>query len=118
MSACAKLSLNSWQYVHKCYSILDYCTTWAFEFSPLPHEAYWPQSSFVRELLPNSDQKRKEKGRPRSTRLRNGMDIKDGKKLTFVEFVDKVVIIKKDVLLSQEECMMIDEQLVTRLCMN
>ena len=86
LSACAKLSLNSWQYVHKCYSILDYCTTWAFEFSPLPHEAYWPQSSFVRELLPNSDQKRKEKGRPRSTRLRNGMDIKEGKKTNLCGF--------------------------------
>ncbi|KAI3523117.1 hypothetical protein L1887_01174 [Cichorium endivia] len=39
LSACAKLSLNSWQYVDKCYSIVKYCDTWASEFSPLPHEA-------------------------------------------------------------------------------
>lgn len=26
-SVCAKLSLNSWQYVHKCYSIAEYCST-------------------------------------------------------------------------------------------
>ncbi|XP_022023776.1 uncharacterized protein LOC110924041 [Helianthus annuus] len=40
LSACANLSLNTWQYVHKCYSIVDYCATWSYEFSPLPHEAY------------------------------------------------------------------------------
>ncbi|KAJ0615348.1 putative transcription factor interactor and regulator CCHC(Zn) family [Helianthus annuus] len=80
LSACAKLSLNSWQYIDKCYSILDYCATWSSEFSPLPHEAYWPNSSSIRELLPNSELKQDKKGRPRSTRLRNGMDIKERKK--------------------------------------
>ncbi|KAI3796028.1 hypothetical protein L1987_38689 [Smallanthus sonchifolius] len=80
LSACAKLSLNTWQYVHKCYSIVEYCATWSSEFSPLPHEAYWPNSSSIRELVPNSDLKRDKKGRPRSTRLRNGMDIKERKK--------------------------------------
>ncbi|GJX69522.1 uncharacterized protein Tco_0305249 [Tanacetum coccineum] len=29
LSACANLSLNSWQYVNKCYSIREYCATWA-----------------------------------------------------------------------------------------
>ena len=33
LSACAKLSLNSWQYVDRCYSIVTYCDTWASEFS-------------------------------------------------------------------------------------
>nr|KAJ0213933.1 hypothetical protein LSAT_V11C400197080 [Lactuca sativa] len=79
LSACATLSLNSWQYVDKCYSIVKYCDTWASEFSPLPHEAYWPQSLF-KELLPNFELLRNKKGRPRSTRLRNGMDIKEGRK--------------------------------------
>nr|KAJ0210772.1 hypothetical protein LSAT_V11C400215000 [Lactuca sativa] len=78
LSVCAKLSLNSWQYVHKCYSIAEYCSTWVSEFSPLPHEVYWPQSS-SRQLLPNLKLLRNKKGRPRSTRLRNGMDIKEGK---------------------------------------
>lgn len=80
LSACAYLSLNCWQYVHKCYSVIEYSATWASEFYPLPHEAYWPPSPFTRELLPNSELKRTEKGRPRSTRLRNGMDIKEGGK--------------------------------------
>ncbi|XP_052623600.1 uncharacterized protein LOC111881138 [Lactuca sativa] len=78
LSACAKLSLNSWQYVDKCYSIEYYCATWASEFSPLPHEVYWPQSPF-NELLPNLELLRNKKGRPRSTRLKNGMDIKEGR---------------------------------------
>ncbi|XP_052621981.1 uncharacterized protein LOC111915124 [Lactuca sativa] len=60
LSACAKLSLNSWQYVDKCYSIEYYCATWASEFSPLPHEAYWPQSPF-NELLPNLELLRNKK---------------------------------------------------------
>jgi len=52
LGACAKLSLNSLQYVDRCYLIVEYCATWASEFSPLPHEAYWPQSSST-VLLPN-----------------------------------------------------------------
>ncbi|KAK1414794.1 hypothetical protein QVD17_30553 [Tagetes erecta] len=75
-----QVSLNTWQYVDKCYSIVDYYATWSSEFSPLPHEAYWPNSSSIRKLLPNSELKRDKKGRPRSTRLRNGMDIKERKK--------------------------------------
>ncbi|XP_076929124.1 uncharacterized protein LOC143593352 [Bidens hawaiensis] len=78
LSVYAKLSLNNWQYINKCYSIVDYCATWSSEFFPIPHEAYWPQSPSIR-LLPNLDLKRDKKGRPRSTRLRNGMDIKEGK---------------------------------------
>ncbi|XP_035840398.1 uncharacterized protein LOC110914384 [Helianthus annuus] len=81
LSASAKLSLNNWQYIDKCYSILDYCATWSSEFRPLPHEAYWLNSSSIRELLPNSELKQDKKGRPRSTRLRNGMDIKERKKV-------------------------------------
>ncbi|KAL4574700.1 hypothetical protein LXL04_021536 [Taraxacum kok-saghyz] len=74
--ACAKLSLNSWQYIDRCYSIVAYCDTWASEFLPVPHQAYWPHSLFG-ELLPNIELLRNKKGRPRSTRLRNGMDIKE-----------------------------------------
>ena len=76
LGACAKLSLNSWQYIDRCYSIVAYCDTWASEFLPVPHQAYWPQSLFG-ELLPNIELLRNKKGRPRSTRLRNGMDIKE-----------------------------------------
>ncbi|GJZ73628.1 DNA-binding WRKY transcription factor [Tanacetum coccineum] len=78
LSARAFLSLNNLQYVQRYYSITNYSATWASEFSPLPHEAYWPKLSIT--LLPNSDLKRKGRGRPRSTRLRNVMDIKEGKK--------------------------------------
>nr|XP_043625642.1 uncharacterized protein LOC122597073 [Erigeron canadensis] len=81
LSACAKLLLNPWQYVHECYSIINYCATWSSEFSPIPHEAYWPQAPNI-ALLSNSELKRDKRGRPRSTRLRNGMDIKEGKKST------------------------------------
>nr|XP_043633609.1 uncharacterized protein LOC122604809 [Erigeron canadensis] len=51
------------------------------QFSPIPHEAYRPQAPNI-ALLPNSELKRDKRGPPRSTRLRNGMDIKEGKKST------------------------------------
>ncbi|PWA65579.1 hypothetical protein CTI12_AA332130 [Artemisia annua] len=56
----------------------EYSATWASQFFPLPHEAYWPQSSIT--LLTSSDLRRKGSGRPRSTRLRNGMDSKEGRR--------------------------------------
>ncbi|KAD2392993.1 hypothetical protein E3N88_39970 [Mikania micrantha] len=62
------------------YCLRHFINNFNDKFSPLPHEAYWPNSSSIRELIPNSDQKRDKRGRPRSTRLRNGMDIKEGKK--------------------------------------
>nr|GEU88505.1 ribonuclease H-like domain-containing protein [Tanacetum cinerariifolium] len=60
----------------------EYSVTWACEFFPLPHEAYWPYSSIT--LLPNSDLKQKGRGHPRSTRLRNEMDIKEEEELVSV----------------------------------
>ncbi|KAL6527327.1 hypothetical protein OROGR_016417 [Orobanche gracilis] len=90
VGACAKLSLTGWQYIDRCYSIVEYCATWASEFSPLPHEAYWPESSSTK-LLPNLEL------------LRNKMDVlaqrdyemkwtpKKEERRTFVEFAGKVV---------------------------
>ncbi|GKB53398.1 hypothetical protein Tco_0904151 [Tanacetum coccineum] len=75
-----KKGINVCQYVNTCYSIREYCATWTSEFFPLPHEAYWLQSSFVGELLPNSNLKWVKSGHPRSTRIHNGIDIKEGKK--------------------------------------
>ncbi|KAJ0886566.1 putative Zinc finger, SWIM-type [Helianthus annuus] len=105
LSVCAKLSLNTWQYVHKCYSIVDYCATWSAEFFPLPQEAYWPHSSFVQKLLPI----RILNEIKRVSLVKQGYEmewrLKKGKRLTFVEFVDNVVIIEQDVFLSLKEWM-------------
>ena len=79
LSVCGNLSLNSWQYVQNYYSIEEYCMTWAPQFFPLHHEEYWPETMF--NLIPDYSLKRSEKGRPRSTRLRNEMDIKEGRTL-------------------------------------
>nr|KAJ0223739.1 hypothetical protein LSAT_V11C200088090 [Lactuca sativa] len=83
LSACATFSLNSWQYIDKCYSIIKYRDTWVSQFSPLPHETYWPQSLF-KELLPNLELLQNKKGRSSSTRLLNGMDIKEGRKVNLL----------------------------------
>ncbi|KAL6563617.1 hypothetical protein OROGR_002576 [Orobanche gracilis] len=88
LSACAYLSLNSRGYIQQYYSIFEYSATWASEFSPILHEAYWLESS-IHGLLPNSELKRQEKGRSRSTRIRNGMDIKEAKKANRCGFYQK-----------------------------
>ncbi|GJR56739.1 serine/threonine-protein phosphatase 7 long form-like protein [Tanacetum coccineum] len=74
------------------------------------------QSSFVGELLPNSNLKRVKSGRPRSTRIHNGMDIKEGKKKKPLgDLPKKVVIIDRHVHRSLEEWMIITKQLAINL---
>ena len=77
LCVCGNLSLNSWQHVQKYYSIKKYCMTWASQFFPLHHEAYWPELAL--KLIPNHNLKRSEKGQPHSIRLRNETDIKEGR---------------------------------------
>nr|KAJ0195139.1 hypothetical protein LSAT_V11C700387710 [Lactuca sativa] len=87
------------------YSIVEYSATWACEFFSIPHESYWPVTTIQRMLL-NSELKRKEKCRPRSIRLQNGINIKEGKKI-FVESVGSLVIIRIHVLPNQEKDLLI-----------
>ena len=50
--------------------------TWASQFFPLHHEAYWSEPEL--KLILDHNLKHSKKGHPRSTRLRNKMDIKEG----------------------------------------
>ena len=79
LSVCGNFSLKSWQHVQKYYSIDEYCMTWTFQFFPLHHEVYWLKPTL--KLILDHSLKRLEKGQSRFTRLRNEMDIKEGRTL-------------------------------------
>ncbi|KAG8386634.1 hypothetical protein BUALT_Bualt03G0168900 [Buddleja alternifolia] len=77
MAACQYCSLDYKVFVQNWYSITTYKMTWDPVFHPIPDRAYWP---LAREttFLPSGSMKRKAKSRPRSTRFRNEMDIREG----------------------------------------
>nr|KAJ0208800.1 hypothetical protein LSAT_V11C400177020 [Lactuca sativa] len=71
---------GKWEaYKYPCSHVLSACAYLSLNIFSVPHESYWPKTT-IQGMFPISELKRKEKGRYRSTRLRNGMNIKEGKK--------------------------------------
>lgn len=66
-----KYGIDPWRFVEMYYTIPVYMQTWAPEWHPIPHEAYWPPPDL--ELMPDAQLERG-KGRPMSTRIHNEMD--------------------------------------------
>lgn len=96
LSACAKLSLNSWQYVDKWYSIVKYCDTWSSEFSPylmkrIGHK-YRLENWFQ---IQSSYEIKKVVHAQRDYEME--WILKKGEVRTFAEIVSKVVTIEKNV---------------------
>ncbi|KAJ9675204.1 hypothetical protein PVL29_024234 [Vitis rotundifolia] len=60
------------QFVDKHYRMDVYGCCYTPQFNPIPHQAYWPEPNFP-IVHPNPTLVR-DKGRPRSTRIRNEMD--------------------------------------------
>ena len=52
-----------------------YANSYALEFNPIPHESYWPYPDFP-IFYPNQTSMM-DKGRLRSSRIRNEMDLKE-----------------------------------------
>ena len=70
-SVCAANRLDWEAYIVKYYSLESYEGTYSAQFCPLRHQDYW--DSCDRLFLPDVTLLR-ERGRPRSTRIHNGMD--------------------------------------------
>ena len=61
-------------FVDDAYTVAAHMNTWSGEFYPLPHEDYW-MSTHLYSCIPDYHRLRpKQKGRPKSTRLRNKID--------------------------------------------
>lgn len=71
---CCHLQIGWEGYISDYYKIDSYEATYLSQFRPLAAEIYWKETN--QTFLPNSSRLRK-KGRPKSTRFRNGMDISE-----------------------------------------
>ena len=76
MAACAHVAIDFKIYIDRCYTLHDYHQTYVPQFQPIPHEEYWPQQNEHGIIIPDANRLR-QKGRPRSTRIRNDMDIRE-----------------------------------------
>ncbi|MFQ6623814.1 hypothetical protein Gotur_004043, partial [Gossypium turneri] len=76
IAACQNLRLDPMSYVDEVYKLENMYNVWRHVFPPVPNERKWlPVSRSPFKLLPDRELRRKPKGRPLSTRIRNNMDI-------------------------------------------
>ncbi|MFQ6624111.1 hypothetical protein Gotur_004321, partial [Gossypium turneri] len=76
IAACQKLRLDPMSYVDKVYKLENMYNVWRHVFPPVSDTRKWPPVSLAPfKLLPDRELRRKPKGRPCSTRIRNNMDI-------------------------------------------
>ncbi|KAJ9672503.1 hypothetical protein PVL29_025922 [Vitis rotundifolia] len=75
LAVSAHMRIDSWQFVDKYYRMDAYASSYAPEFNPIPHESYWPYPDFP--ILHPDPTLMRDKGRPRSSRIRNEMDLKE-----------------------------------------
>ncbi|XP_027158043.1 uncharacterized protein LOC113759665 [Coffea eugenioides] len=77
IAVCQYCSLDYKALVQNWYSPSTYGRTWAPLFHPIPGKSYWPPEEDI-VLIPRDVMKRTTKGRPKSTRLHNEMDAREG----------------------------------------
>ncbi|MFQ6656162.1 hypothetical protein Gotur_026388, partial [Gossypium turneri] len=74
--ACQNLRLDPMSYVDEVYKLENMYNVWRHVFPPVPDERKWsPVSLTPFKLLLDRELRRKPKGRPCSTRIRNNMNI-------------------------------------------
>ena len=78
LAICGRLAIDAWQYIDNYYSVHSHIQTWAPQFHPIPHEDYWPEPNILK-LYPDPNRRRNKKGRPKSTRIHNEIDIREGR---------------------------------------
>ncbi|XP_038678349.1 uncharacterized protein LOC119979787 [Tripterygium wilfordii] len=88
---CCSANRIDWSiYMEPYFTIGAYESTYAPVFSPIPDETCWPD--YLGPMVVVDDaQRRKREGRPKSTRLRNDMDAREGRTTNkFKELTDGV----------------------------
>ena len=78
ITACQHRCVDFWFFVQGYYTTQSYYDTWASLFHPIFIEDEWPLYDGSR-IIPPESMKRIGSGRPKSTRLHNKMDIREGK---------------------------------------
>ncbi|KAH1083510.1 hypothetical protein J1N35_023271 [Gossypium stocksii] len=78
IAACQNLRLDPMSYVDDVYKIEYMYNVWRHVFPPVPDERKWSSVSLAPfKLLPDRELRRKPKGRPCSSRIRNNMDLRE-----------------------------------------
>ncbi|XP_017604138.1 uncharacterized protein LOC108450882 [Gossypium arboreum] len=77
VAACATYSLNVKQYIDDVYTFERTLRIWGNEFPVLKDISTWEVQSPVFEILPDRSLRRRVKGRPTITRIRNDMDVRE-----------------------------------------
>ena len=75
LAVSAHMRIDNWQLVEKYYRLDTYASCYALEFNLIPHESYWSYPDFP--ILHPDPTSMRDKGRPRSSRIRNEMDLKE-----------------------------------------
>ena len=78
IAACQHRCVDFRSFVQGYYTTQSYCDTWPSLFYPIFNEDEWPLYEGPTIVAPES-MKRQLSGRPKSTRLHNEMDIREGK---------------------------------------
>ncbi|PPE02875.1 hypothetical protein GOBAR_DD00082 [Gossypium barbadense] len=77
MAACAKVSLNVEQFIDEVYTLERTLCVWENEFPVLPDLSTWEVPPTTFELVPDKGLCRNPKGRPRSSKIHNKIDIRE-----------------------------------------
>ncbi|PPR92699.1 hypothetical protein GOBAR_AA27973 [Gossypium barbadense] len=77
VAACATYSLNVEQYIDDVYKLERTLRIWGNEFPVLRDISTWEVQSPAFEMLPDRLLRRRVKGRPTITRIRNDMDVRE-----------------------------------------
>ncbi|XP_040967943.1 uncharacterized protein [Gossypium hirsutum] len=77
VAACATYSLNVEQYIDDVYKLERTLRIWGNEFPVLRDISTWEVQSPAFEMLPDRSLRRRVKGRPTITRIRNDMDVRE-----------------------------------------
>ncbi|XP_039129077.1 uncharacterized protein LOC120265263 [Dioscorea cayenensis subsp. rotundata] len=77
LAACSHIRLHWEEYVDNVYRLQTVFNVYHKEFEPISNKGYWNPYNGPR-LCPNITMRRPTKGRPKSTRIRNEMDIREG----------------------------------------
>ena len=74
LAVCQKIAVYFSDFVDDIYTITAYMNAWSGDFNSLPHEDYWMHTRMFKYISDHHCLRSKQKGRPKSTRLRNEMD--------------------------------------------
>ena len=74
LAVCQEIAVHFSDFVDDAYTITAYMNAWSGDFNPLPHEDYWMHTRMFKCMPDHHRLRPKQKGRPKSTRLRNEMD--------------------------------------------